>query len=193
MANSAGLVDFASYLAELQARGLRVFADGYVEDYDHVVATVWDRSFEAVAEQSLTAVAVLEVLGVLAPAPLPLAVLRADEAAEGEAPGWGRFVLAEALGAVSGYSLVDAGGEEVVVHRLVHRRIGERTDAEARAAARQVAIALLDAAFPPTPACLSRGRRPTRCYPTSAPWSGTATTSTAPPAGSCSAPATPTP
>ena len=139
-------ITFRSYLAELQRRGLAVFT-GRVADYDLVVATVWDRSLEAVADRCPHAVELLEVLGAVAPAPLPVSVLRAAGDADA---GWSPFALAEALAALGAYSLVDAAGDAVVMHRLVHRHIGESlaTDPPRQAQARSRAAALLTAAFP---------------------------------------------
>lgn len=69
LARSAVSLGFADYLEALRQRGLRVFAGGRVDDYDHVVTTVWNQSFETVAALSPHAAELLELFGVLAPRP----------------------------------------------------------------------------------------------------------------------------
>ncbi|MGH9277300.1 MAG: tetratricopeptide repeat protein, partial [Acidimicrobiales bacterium] len=143
VAHSPVPLGFDGYLQALRSRGLRVFAHGRVDDYDHVVTTVWEQSFAAVAAASPDAAAVLELLAVLAPAPIPISVLNPNEA--------GRVGTAAALAELRRYSLVTSGSGEIVVHQLVHAAMNERLSPERRGEARRLAVEQLSSAFPDDP------------------------------------------
>jgi hypothetical protein len=57
---SGRTLSFGDYLGELRDRGLRVFAHNKVDDYDHIVTTVWDRSLETLSDEHPKIVELLE-------------------------------------------------------------------------------------------------------------------------------------
>lgn len=147
LAHSPLALGFASYIEALRTRGLDVFG-GRVDEYPHVVTTVWEQSFDAVAERSPRAAELLELLGVLAPVPVPTTLFGgSDGAAEVDA--------ARALDELARDSLLSAASDTVVVHPLVHQAIARRLGDEQRHVARRRAIELLAAALP----CSSTNRR----------------------------------
>jgi hypothetical protein len=145
LAHTAVPLGFAGYLDALRHRGLGVFADGSVEDYDRVVTTVWEQSFASVTAHRPEAAQLLAVLGVLAPAPVPVQVLT------GAGTGSDPFDVAAALTELKSYSLVSSASGTVVVHQLVQRAILERLSPDQATAARSAAVDLLARAFPSSP------------------------------------------
>ena len=95
----------------------------------------------------------LELFGVLAPAPLPTNVLTADDPVRACSTTLREetFDVAAALDELAAYSLISSASGAVVVHELVRCALAQRMDEAQTASARAWAIRLLSAAFPTTP------------------------------------------
>lgn len=162
LAHSPVRMEFNDYLLALRDQGLQVLRGRPVDDYEHVVATVWEQSLLDVTSQSTAVDGLLALLGVLAPAPLPLEVLtkRPD--------GTRDFELTEALGILTRYALMSTASETLVVHQLVHRVIASRLTTEQASSARTQAIELLTAWFPEKAASFEEIAADTTTWPVAA-------------------------
>jgi Cdc6-like AAA superfamily ATPase/tetratricopeptide (TPR) repeat protein len=92
---------------------------------------------------------VLNLLAVLAPAPVPRVLLIAT--LERSDPGIGRRGVDHALRLLSQYSLLDLSEDDVIVHPLVHQVLGTRLSDEDKMAARSAALRGMDNLVPANP------------------------------------------
>jgi len=134
--------DYLALLAELPARDL--FSTDPERSHERTVASTWTVSIREAGEGAPLARHVLEMASFLAPMAIPkdlfIALLDDDSAGE-------RKRLADALNALSRFSLATVGEDGVSVHRLLARIVREDiSEASGRRAARSGLVSL-DRAF----------------------------------------------
>ncbi|WP_275410937.1 DUF4062 domain-containing protein, partial [Paractinoplanes rishiriensis] len=143
-------LSFGDYLQLLADRfGLVAAALGEGSSAQRTVATIWQASMDAVAARSALAVRVLQVLAWLGPDALPedaLLPLADDPVAVGEA-----------LAVLASFSLVNRGGGQASVHRLVQAVVRQNhpqsagEDVTTTATGVQAAVAVIRTAIPDDP------------------------------------------
>jgi TIR domain-containing protein/tetratricopeptide repeat protein len=144
----------ADYLRRFRARRAGLLARGDVVGYRGRLDTTWALSLERLSCEDPVAVQLLELAAFLAPEPIPLTLfgehaelleepLRAT-AADPDA-------LADAVGALVGYSLARRSPDGFQVHRLVQAAIRHRLPPDRQQALAQQVVGLLAAASPGDP------------------------------------------
>jgi tetratricopeptide (TPR) repeat protein len=143
-------VSLDEYLQLVQERAVELFGLDQPAAAERRVATVWSLSLERVQEEAPAAEALLQLCAFLAPDDIPRSLPREHAVLLAEELGQlARDLLAynNALGVLGRYSLASVTPTALAVHRLVQAviraRLGEREGQWA-----QVALELLDAAFP---------------------------------------------
>ena len=120
------------------------------EGYDATIATTWTMSFEAVERESPAGADMLKLLAFLAPDDIPLEIIRAG--AEflpkklAEAAGKELDFL-DAVGSLTGYSLIDKSGDAVYLHRLVQEVVRDRMDDAEKKMWAEAAVKIVNKAF----------------------------------------------
>ncbi|MEK6302606.1 MAG: FxSxx-COOH system tetratricopeptide repeat protein [Acidobacteriota bacterium] len=120
-------------------------------DYPHTVATTWSISFGKVEEKDAAAADLLRLLAFFAPDDIPIWVLR--DGAE-QMPGALAAIAADgvrldkAVMALRKYSLIEVENDAISIHRLVQAVIRLAMDDEALRQWTQVAVEVVNAAFP---------------------------------------------
>ena len=151
-------VGLDEYLQLVQQRAAELFGLAQPAGAERRVATVWSLSLERVQEEAPAAEALLELCAFLAPDDIPRALPREHAALLPEELGHlARDLLAynKTLGTLGRYSLATLTPTALALHRLVQAVIRARLkDQEGRWA--QVAVELIDAAFPEDSAEVTR-------------------------------------
>ncbi len=119
----------SDYLRRLRSHRAGLLADGEVLDYQGRVDTTWEISLERLRAVSPAAVALLEISAFLAPEPIPLSLFTEhpdllDEPLRSVADD--PDALADAVGAMVGFSLARRSRDGYQVHRLVQAVIRNR-------------------------------------------------------------------
>ncbi|WP_166678495.1 tetratricopeptide repeat protein [Kribbella voronezhensis] len=152
----------AGYLVAFRERRDELLARGEPTGYDETVATTWSLALQQLGASSPGAAGLLRLLACLAPDPVPLTLLLADEQlADQLAPSVtdaiGQLLgdpvaVGDAAAALRRYSLLTAAGNGMVsVHRLVQHVTLAQEPANAVGQWRQAAGALVEAAIPADP------------------------------------------
>jgi hypothetical protein len=149
----------AGYLPLFRARQADLLARGQVSGHPADVAATLGLALSRLAGEAPTAAGLMRVLAFVAPEPVPLALLLADEQAAGQlgpeaaaavGPLLGDPVAAgDAVTALRHYSLVTVAGDGLVlVHRLVQSVIRAQLTAETESQWKHAAAVLVEAAIP---------------------------------------------
>ena len=152
-----------------------MFTRGEPTGYSKTIATTWSLAFERLEDASLLAVGLLRLLACLAPEPVPLLLLQAQDGSNSQ---FGSDVssaltpllndslaIGDAVAALRRYSFVTKAGDGLVLmHRLVQAVSLDRMPADCVAQWRQAAIVLLEAAIPADTSQPSPGRSVRRCW-----------------------------
>jgi hypothetical protein len=143
------------YLRRLRRRQAVLLADGDVLDYQGRVDTTWEISLERLRAVSPAAVALLEISAFLGPEPIPLAMFTEhpevlDQPLRSIATD--PDALADAIGAMVGFSLARRSRRGYQLHRLLQSVIRHRIPPSRLEAARAQVVALLAASDPGNPA-----------------------------------------
>jgi DNA-binding SARP family transcriptional activator/tetratricopeptide (TPR) repeat protein len=132
----------AAYLQFLDQRAGELLARGQTSDYDGTVATTWQIAFQRVEADDPGAVDVLRACAYLAADDVPMTLLSAAVPRLADP-----LRLADAIGALMRYSLVDRQGPALSVHRLVQDLVRTTvSDADRRATLDALVAALARAA-----------------------------------------------
>ncbi|GAB3839973.1 hypothetical protein GCM10029963_07840 [Micromonospora andamanensis] len=114
------------YRRMLRERPGDMLAEGEVLGTDARVSTVWDLSLERLRDEDPPALAILEMISLLAPEPFPLHLI-SDYAEEFEEPlravADDEVALNRAIGAIRRYSLAQRSGGAIQLHRLLQSHI----------------------------------------------------------------------
>ncbi len=142
----------ASYLKTLRKHTREVLRRGKAPaGYHATVATTWELSFAKVAKESETAEQLMNLCAFLAPDDIGREMLRGGvkhlpeplASAVGDDLQWG-----DAVGTLRRYSLVEVQDDALSVHRLVQAVVPERLDATERKKWAEVAVKMVNSAFP---------------------------------------------
>jgi Tetratricopeptide repeat len=155
----ATLTGLARYLLLFRARMADLLDRGFAAGHPATVAATLGLALSRLEQEAPTAVGLLRLLAFLAPEPVPLGLLLADESAgnlSGSAvaalvgPPLGDPVAAgDAVAALRRYSLVTPAGDALVLmHRLVQAITRDQLPADAVDQWKQAAAALVEAAVP---------------------------------------------
>ncbi len=143
-------ISTARYLELFRARRRDLLARGVPEDHPQAVATTWDLSFETLEAASPAAAALLRLAAFLAPDDIPRSLLaeHAGNLPEPLAAAAGDPVARlDAVAAARRFSLLEADGDALSMHRLVQAIARDRCHREQRRRWSQAAVALLAAAY----------------------------------------------
>jgi tetratricopeptide (TPR) repeat protein len=144
-------VSLEEYLQLMQERAEELFGLDQPAGAERRVGTVWSLSLERVQDEVPAAEALLQLYAFLAPDDIPRALPREHAALLPEELGQlARDLLAynNALGVLSRYSLASVTPAALGLHRLVQAVIRARLDEQEKGHWAQVAVQLIDAAFP---------------------------------------------
>ncbi len=141
----------SDYLRRLRSHRAGLLADGDVLDYQGRVDTTWEISLERLRAVSPAAVGLLEISAFLAPEPIPLSLFTEhadllDEPLRSVAKD--PDALADAVGAMVGFSLARRSRDGYQLHRLLQTVIRNRIPPSYHEAARAQVVALLAASAP---------------------------------------------
>jgi transcriptional activator/tetratricopeptide repeat protein len=144
----------ADYLRRFRTQRAGVLAAGDVLDYQGRVDTTWAISLERLHTVNPAAVALLEVSAFLAPEPIPVSLFTEhpdllDEPLRSTATD--PDALADAVGAMVGFSLARRGRDGFQLHRLLQTVIRNRMPPDQHDQCAATAVALLAAAYPGDP------------------------------------------
>ncbi len=144
----------ADYLRRFRARRATLLARGDVVGYAGRIDTTWALSLDRLRCEDPAAVQLLELAAFLAPEPIPLSLVGEhaellDEPLRGTAAD--PDALADAVGALIGYSLARRSPDGFQVHRLVQAVIRQQMSADRQQATADRVVALLAAAAPGDP------------------------------------------
>jgi hypothetical protein len=137
--------DYLRFLEGLPAQEL--FDDNPEAFYEQTVAATWGSSVLAAERTAPLARAALEMTAYLAPEPVPRCFFRtlADTSTAGQKR------VDDAVAALHSYSLVNATGDAVSVHRLVQKVVRDRLAADGQQAAARHAVEAVSHAAPAHP------------------------------------------
>jgi tetratricopeptide (TPR) repeat protein len=139
----------AEYLKMYRAHERDLLAHKPATDYPQSVATTWQISFDAIAQQSAASVALLNLLAFFAPDAIPRELLQTEEVCETLRVSWDdEFEFDKAVQPLRRYSLVRVGNGLFDVHRLVQTMVRDQMDNAARKTFAQAALKCIDDAFP---------------------------------------------
>jgi class 3 adenylate cyclase len=142
------------YLYRFRTRRARLLEKGEVLGYQGRVDTTWALSFERLRAEDPAAVQLLEIAAFLAPEPIPLFLLSGHPELLAEplrATAADPDALADAVGALIGYSLARRHPHAFQVHRLVQAVIRNQLLPDRQQATADRVVALLAAASPGDP------------------------------------------
>src|SRR6478609_417023 len=144
----------SDYLRRLRSHRVGLLADGDVLDYQGRVDTTWEISLERLRAVNPAAVGLLEISAFLAPEPIPLSLFTEhadllDEPLRSVAKD--PDALADAVGAMVGFSLARRSRDGFQLHRLLQTVIRNRIPPSHHEAARAQVVALLVASDPGDP------------------------------------------
>lgn len=122
----------------------RMYASSPVGSGERAVAQVWTVSHEAIAATDALAISLLDLLACFAPDDIPVEVLQRH-------PGASDLEVAESLGHLASFSLINVVGDAVAVHRLVQAVTRQRLEPRQLATVTATAVALLEQALPTQP------------------------------------------
>ncbi len=139
-------VRFAVYLAHYRQQRLALLARQMPEtgDYPASVATTWVLNFEETGRRSPLAVQILQVSAVWAADDIPEALLQQSQLGLGA----DELTLAEGLGALANFSLIQRDGGFYSIHRMVQEVVWQGLAVAVRQDWLERAIATLNAMFP---------------------------------------------
>jgi tetratricopeptide (TPR) repeat protein len=144
----------ADYLKLLRERAADLFTRGEPSNYQQTIATTWSVSLERVRQHTPVAEDLLQLCAFLAPDDIPRTMLvdhpqvlpeRLQAAIDDQ------ISYQEALGALTGYSLVTASADSLSVHRLVQAVVRARLDQDTLRQWARASVQLVQAAFPVAP------------------------------------------
>jgi hypothetical protein len=137
-------VDVRRYRELLRSAPDRIYASSPVGSGERAVAQVWTVSHEAIAAIDELAISLLDLLACFAPDDIPVEVLL-------RLPGASGLEVAESLGRLASYSLINVVGDSIAVHRLVQAVTRQRLEPQRLATVTATAVALLEQALPDQP------------------------------------------
>jgi tetratricopeptide (TPR) repeat protein len=137
-------VDMRRYRELLRSAPDRMYALSPLGSGERVVARVWTVSHEAIAATDELAISLLDLLACFAPDDIPVEVLLRH-------PGASDLEVAESLGHLASYSLINVVGDSVAVHRLVQAVTRQSLEPQRLATVMATAVALLEQALPAQP------------------------------------------
>ena len=143
-------ITVAEYLEVFRQRRGDVLARGSSEDHPETVATTWELSFEKLSESSPAATALLQLCSFLAPEDIPRDLIEGTSVDLPEplaAAAGDRLAFYDAIAEARKWSLLEAEGESLSMHRLLQAITRHRCDPGERALWGSVAVRLADAAF----------------------------------------------
>ncbi|MBA1341611.1 MAG: Photosystem I assembly protein Ycf3 [ANME-2 cluster archaeon] len=120
-------------------------------DYPDSVATTWSLAMEQVSKESPVAADLLNLCAFLAPDEISLEMLSGGTEHLPEplaTTATDRLAMNRAIKVLKRYSLIDADGENLSVHRLVQAVVRDRLSEDDEKRWAETAVALLSAAFP---------------------------------------------
>jgi tetratricopeptide (TPR) repeat protein len=135
-------ISLAEYLKRLGERDRDLLSSGTPADYGRSVATTWSLALDEVSAHP-TARLVLAVCAFLSPEDIPRDVFY-THVADASTGGPAAALLDDAIELLLSYSLIDASGASLSIHRLVQRFTRELIGAPGA----QDAVTLMFAAFP---------------------------------------------
>jgi tetratricopeptide (TPR) repeat protein len=149
-ADAVGL-SLAEYLERFREHRAALLRRGKPDDYPFTVATTWELSFRAAADQAALAEGLMNLLAFLAPEAIPLdlltphfAVLPEPMASAAADP----ILLDDAVAALRRYSLVDYSSGMLSIHRLVQFVARDRLSERQRQTWALAAVHVIDRAYP---------------------------------------------
>ncbi|HVI38132.1 MAG TPA: FxSxx-COOH system tetratricopeptide repeat protein, partial [Gaiellales bacterium] len=144
----------ADYLRRFREQRTTLLARGDVVDYHGRLDTTWALSLQRLHEQDSAAVQLLQLAAFLAAEPIPLALF-GDHAGLLDEPlrtvAAAPDALADAVGALVGYSLARRSPDGFQIHRLVQAVIRHQLSPDLQQTAADQVLALLAAASPGEP------------------------------------------
>jgi hypothetical protein len=144
----------ADYLRRFRAHRADLLSRGDVVGYSGRIDTAWALSLDRLREEDPAAVQLLEVAAFLAPEPIPLTLFSNHADLLDEPLGVTTAdpdALADAVGALVGYSLARRHPDGFQLHRLVQAVIRHQLPAKRQQATAERVVALLAAASPGDP------------------------------------------
>ena len=139
----------AEYLKLYRVHERDLLARPPATDYPASVATTWQISFDAIAQQSAASVALLNLLAFFAPDAIPRELLQTKKVCETLQVSWDDdFEFDKAVQPLRRYSLVRVGKDLFDVHRLVQTIVRERMTDEARKTFAEAALNCVNDASP---------------------------------------------
>jgi tetratricopeptide (TPR) repeat protein len=139
----------AEYLKLYRAHERDLLAHKPATDYPASVATTWQISFDAIAQQSAASVALLNLLAFFAPDAIPRELLQTKKVCETLQVSWDDdFEFDKAVQPLRRYSLVRAGNGLFDVHRLVQTMVRDRMDDATRKTFAEAALKCVNDACP---------------------------------------------
>jgi len=143
-------IGLSGYLSRFQERWQEILRLGRPISYRDTVATTWEISFQDVEKESPAAADLLNLLAFLAPEEIPRSLLAAGAKPLPEPLASvmkDRLELDKAVAALRRYSLIEATGDLLSVHRCVQAVTRDRLAEEGRKRWAGAAVKLLDGAF----------------------------------------------
>jgi tetratricopeptide (TPR) repeat protein len=143
-------IGLSGYLSRFQERWQEILRLGRPISYRDTVATTWEISFQDVEKESPAAADLLNLLAFLAPEEIPRSLLAAGAKPLPEPLASvmkDRLELDKAVAALRRYSLIEATGDLLSVHRCVQAVTRDRLAEEGRKQWAGAAVKLLDGAF----------------------------------------------
>jgi tetratricopeptide (TPR) repeat protein len=141
----------ADYVLLFRAHQAELLAQGWSMQYSATVTTTWSLALTQVRQQTPVAADVLSLCKFLASDGIPLDLLRTTKVQLPEslaAVAADELALNQAIAALRRYSLVERTSDALSVHRLVQAIGREQLASEKRQAWAELAVQLVDVAFP---------------------------------------------
>ncbi len=139
------------YLQLLGTRSADLHRRGQAAGHPGTIATIWSLSIDQLEETAPAAVQLLELCAWLAPQPIPLDLFTRHS---GQLPeplasaAADPVAFADAIGALTGYSLARRSGGSIIVHRLIQDVTRNRHPTTAAGTPLETALVLLHADLP---------------------------------------------
>jgi tetratricopeptide (TPR) repeat protein len=145
-------ISLTEYQELFQSRRKELWVDEFHPlDDRKSVATTWSLSMEHVSQETQAAADLLNLCAFLAPDDIPLELLSGGVEHLPEplaATATDKLAMNRAIKALRQYSLIDASGESLSVHRLVQAVVRDRLSEDDRKRWTETVVRLLSAAFP---------------------------------------------